>query len=137
MITLRAIFARTPFLSRDEALSALARALGYRRLDGNIRRILSGYLRASVRRGILENERGHLRVLCRTIADYELDFLKEQFLASLGPTWVERDAAPRRLARWLGFGRTGPAIAARVSSMINGLIRTGRLESADGAVRRI
>jgi hypothetical protein len=37
-----------------------------------------------------------------------------------------------RFCRWLGFARTGPLIEDTGRSLINGLLREGRLE-ADGA----
>ena len=73
----------------------------------------------------------------RSIEQYEREFLKDQFLASLGgPQWTERDEAIRGLARWLGFRRTGPSIDETARSLINGLIRQGRLESDGALIRR-
>jgi hypothetical protein len=84
----------------------------------------------------LKNERGELSLLCRSIEEYERDFLKDQFLASLGRTWTERDEAAQGFARWLGFTRTGPAIKETVRSLINGLIRERRLESESDQIRQ-
>lgn len=116
----------------------LARALGYARTGSRIREMLDTELRTAVRRGILQNESGQLSLLCRRIEDYERDFLKEQFLSALGTVWREREEAIRVAARHLGFRRAGPVIADTFRSLINGLIRQGRLESGgDGQVRRI
>jgi len=98
---------------------------------------LVGDLIAAARRGILTNERAELRLLCRSVEDYERDFLKDQFLSSIGRARTDREEASRSFARWLGFARTGPAIEKTARSLINGLLREGRLE-ADGhnAIRR-
>ncbi len=38
--------------------------------------------------------------------------------------------------RWLGFARIGGSIAERARSIINGLVREGRLEAKGGEVRK-
>jgi len=43
----------------------------------------------------------------------------------------------RLLAAYLGFERTGPVIQQSVASIVNGLIREGRLESEGGRVRKV
>jgi hypothetical protein len=90
------------------------------------------------RRGILENVGGELRLLARSLADYDWDFLKQQFLAAIGRAWSERDEAIREFCRWMGFARTGSVIEDTARSLINGLLREGRLE-ADGLflIRRV
>lgn len=117
-------------------LRALARALGYQRLGARVRETLSDDLLTAVRRGILKNDRGELSLEARSIGDYHRDFLKTQFLASLGRIWTSRDDATRAFARWLGFARTGSAIADTVRSLINGLLREGRLERDADQIRR-
>lgn len=89
---------------------------------------LQSGLRSAVRRGILQNVGGLLSIHCRNINDYEFNFLKSQFLPSMGRSWITRKQAAQSLARWLGFRRTGPAIEKAVRSLINGLLREGRLE---------
>jgi hypothetical protein len=42
---------------------------------------------------------------------------------------MERDTAIRDFFHWFGFGRTGPIIEGTASSLINGLLREGRLEA--------
>lgn len=69
--------------------------------------------------------------MARSIVDYDRDFLKQQFLAAIGRAWIERDDAVREFCRWMGFARTGPVIEDTARSLINGLLREGRLE-ADG-----
>jgi hypothetical protein len=115
----------------------LAIALGYGRLGTRIRAALSSELLSAVRRGILQNGRGELSLLCRTIDDYKRDFLKTQFLASLARTWTDRDEATQAFSRWLGFARTGPKIQATALSLINGLLRENRLESNGPNIRRL
>lgn len=134
--TVRQLFANGQTHDRESALRHLAQALGYQRLGPRVRDTLSTELLTAVRRGILKNERGALSLEARTIAEYRRDFLKSQFLASLGRAWTTREDAARAFARWLGFARTGPAIAETVRSLINGLLREGRLERNGDAIRR-
>jgi hypothetical protein len=117
-------------------LRDLADTLGFKRLGPVIKEILVSGLLSATRRGILKNERGELSLLCHSIGEYQRDFLKDQFIASIGRTWTERDEAARTFARWLGFARTGPALKTVVQSLINGLIRERRLELADSQIRR-
>jgi hypothetical protein len=70
-----------------------------------------------------------LRLLVRSIADYEREFLKVQFLASIGRSWIERDDAIQNFCRWMGFRRTGQIIDETARSVINGLLRESRLEA--------
>ena len=135
---IRQVFSEGPPRERDAAIRDVARALGYRRTGARIHEILHTDLLTAVRRGILENTGGALRLLARSITDYERDFLKQQFLAAIGRPWIDRDTAIRDFCRWLGFARTGPVIEDTARSVINGLLREGRLE-ADGAelIRRV
>jgi hypothetical protein len=55
----------------------------------------------------------------------------------MGSTWWDRDNAIDRAARYLGFTRTGARIYDSLKSIINGLIREGKLESdPDKGIRR-
>ena len=91
-----------------------------------------------MRRGILTNDVDGIGPGARSITDYDRDFLKEQFPASLGGrTWHECDEAIRAFARWLGFRRTGPVLDETARSLINGLLREGRLESQGSQIRRV
>ena len=57
--------------------------------------------------------------------------------SAIGRPWISRDDATRTFARSLGYARTGDTIAQTVRSLINGLLREGRLESDGGEfVRR-
>jgi hypothetical protein len=95
-------------------------------------------LRAAVRRGVVERQGGSLKLLARSIDEYDRSFLKDQFLAALGGRrWTEREDAIRNLARWLGYRRTGPTIEETGRSLINGLLREGRLESQGAQIRAV
>ncbi len=133
---IRIVFSAGGARDRETALREVSQALGYARLGPRIREHLDGDLRTAVRRGILKSDDAGLSLGCRSIEGFTRPFLKEQFLAALGRRWIDRTEAARTLARWLGFTRTGPAIAATVRSLINGLLREGRLEKLDQHVRK-
>jgi hypothetical protein len=85
----------------------------------------------------LENSPEGLRLLTRAIGDYTREELQAQFLASLqGRAWTAQEEAIRAFARWLGFHRTGPAIAETAAATIRTLIRQGRLERHGSLIRR-
>ncbi|MCS7069240.1 MAG: hypothetical protein NZN28_11510 [Meiothermus sp.] len=137
MCAIRQVFQTQGPLERAEGIRAVARELGYSRTGPRIWKVLDGALRTAVRRGILENQGTALRVLARSVEGYRREFLKEQFLSALGGRrWLERDEAIRAFARWLGFARTGRAIEETARSLINGLLREGRLEAEGSRVRR-
>jgi len=129
---IRQVFSEGPPRDRDAAIRDVARALGYRRTGPRIQEILHTDLMTAVRRCIVENQNGAVRLCARSITDYDRDFLKQQFLAAIGRAWIDRDTAIRDFCRWLGFARTGLVIEDTARSLINGLLREGRLE-ADGA----
>jgi hypothetical protein len=128
---IREIFSSGPARDRETAMRELADAMGYQRLGPVIRDVLHRDILTAVRRGILQNNGGELSLLSRSIEEYDREFLKEQFLASIGRKWTDRDEACRAFARWLGFARTGPVIEQTARSLMNGLLREDRLE-ADG-----
>jgi len=97
----------------------------------------AGLQPAGRRPGGLQNKRGELSLECRTIEDYDRNFLKALFLASLARTWTSRDAATMAFARWLGFARTGPIITDTTRSLIRGLLREGRIESDGVKIRKV
>jgi hypothetical protein len=137
MALIRQVCADGSSRERDALIRDLARELGYERVGSRVREHHDDMIRTAVRRGILTNERGELRVAARTIEAYTRDFLKDQFLASLeGRRWIERDEAVRGFARWLGFRRAGPAIEETTRSLINGLLRENRLEAEGDRIRR-
>ncbi|MFA6165420.1 MAG: type ISP restriction/modification enzyme [Gemmatimonadaceae bacterium] len=124
-------------LDREAILRQLCTELGFERLGPKIRETLEGALLAASRRRIVETRGGQLFLSARSIEAYDREFLKEQFLASLaGYAWVEREDAIRGFARWLGFRRTGRAIDEQARSLVNGLLRTGGLESDGSSIRR-
>jgi hypothetical protein len=118
-------------------LRHVAQALGYQRLGSNVREILNTDFLTAVRRGILVNESGILSLGAGDLRDYGRDSLKRDFLSAIGRTWTEREDATRLFARWLGYARTGPIIEDTARSLINGLIREGRLEAESGRIRRV
>ena len=137
LCTIRQVFGSGP-RDRETALRDVAQALGYARLGANIRKTLESDLLTAVKRGILENDRGELRLFARHLAAYHRDDLKASLLSAIGRGWVEREEAIRLLARWLGFARTGSEMKLVGKSLINGLVREGRSESGGrGVVRRV
>jgi hypothetical protein len=134
---IRQLFGDGQEREREMAIDALARELGYQRTGARIHEELDNALRTAVRRGILASDRGNVCLFARVIEQYDRDFLKEQFLASLlGRQWIEREDAVRGFARWMGFRRAGPAIEDTARSLINGLLREDRLESDGSQIRR-
>jgi hypothetical protein len=134
MCRIRQRFANGATLVRETAIDEL---LSDPETAAATREQIDGLLRSAVRRGILANESGSLRLAARSIEQYERAFLKEQFLASLaGGAWAEQDDAIRTFSRWLGFARTGPAINEASRSLINGLLREGRLERDGERLRK-
>jgi SOS-response transcriptional repressor LexA len=134
---LRQLFSDGVGRDRDQVIREMAEELGYGRVGHRVREVLDNAIRTSVRRGVLANDAGALRLGLHGIEDYPRDFLKEQFLASLeGRGWKARADAIRDLARWLGFRRTGSVIDETLRSVINGLIREDRLETERDLIRR-
>ena len=126
-------------LSRDELIRAAAHQLGFGRTGSLIREALDGHIRAAVRRGVLFNQGDTLSLAVRRIEDFDRNHLKDQFLAALAAEssgYIERADAIRAFARWLGFARTGEKIEAAALSLINGLLREGRLEASDSTIRK-
>ncbi len=126
---IRQVFSTGGARDRETALRDVAQAMGYQRVGTAIRDVLHRDLLTAVRRGILQNEGGELRLFARNLTEYHRDDLKANFLSAIGPSWIARDEAIRRLARWLGFARTGKEMMKEGRSVINGLIRMGELES--------
>ena len=114
---------------RDELIRRLAQALGYQRVGRRIGEVLESAVTSAIRRGILVNEESVLKILTDDLRELDRDFLKELFLAAIGRAWINREEAIRAFARYQGFARTGPAIDETARSLINGLLREGRLEA--------
>lgn len=123
-------------LARDVLIRNTAHALGFKRTGPRIVAALDDAIRRAVRRGIAVSEKGKFSLLARTIGDFEREILKAQLLACLGRDWVERKDLAPRLARWLGFARTGPIIQATVKSLINSLLRSGDVQKRRDEVHR-
>jgi hypothetical protein len=133
---IRDVFSKGGARDRETAIRDLAQAMGFERTGTRIREDCDNLIRTAVRRGILTNGVDGISLRARSIADYDRDFLKEQFLASLGGrAWHDRDDAVRDFARWFGFRRTGPVLDERTRSLINGLLREDRLESQGTQIR--
>jgi hypothetical protein len=133
----RALFSDGVSRERETAIRQLRERLGFSRTGHVLREMLDNAIRTAVRRGILTSEGGELALGMASVADFDREFLKEQFLASLGGrVWRDRGEATKGLARWLGFRRTGPVIEDAVRSVVNGLIREGRLEARKDEIRR-
>ena len=136
MCVIRRVFSSGGERDRDAAIAELVREFGVQR-ESRIGETVDNAIRTAVRRGVLANEKNLLSLGAHSIEDYERDFLKEQFLASTaGRTWTEREDAIRSFARWLGFRRTGPSIEDASRSLINGLLREGRLEAEGSRIRK-
>jgi hypothetical protein len=138
MRLIRLCFANHGPMDREIAIKQLSLAEGHQRAGKLIKERWDNALRTAVRREILANEDGTLRLKHRSIDDYSRDELKTQYLASLeGHSWKDRDQSIRDLAHWLGFAKAGPNLDEAVRSVINGLLREDRLEADGGRVRRI
>jgi hypothetical protein len=138
MAAIRQVFNDGAARERETAMRDVARELGFDRTGSRIQERLNGELIAAARRGIVANKSGEISIAARTIEDYNRDYLKTLFLSDMGSTWWDRDDAINRATRYLGFTRTGARIYDSLKSVINGLIRDGRLESDPAkGIRRI
>jgi len=126
---------------RENLLVLLRDHLHLGALGKNIRKELSGDIRAAVRRGVLEGRNRLYHLHCRSINQYEPTFLREMFLASLGDgrnprAWIDQDEAIVTAARYLGFKNTGTKIKELVKNAIRALIRSGDLKRDGHCIRR-
>ncbi|BBO06289.1 hypothetical protein SG09_56390 [Bradyrhizobium ottawaense] len=138
ILHIRQIFSGSSTLSRERVIVRLGELSGYSQLDDVSRREMENTIRTAVRRGILESHGDQLSIQAHAITDFDKDFLKEQFLSSLGGRgWVDRQESIRNFARWLGYRRTGPWIDEAARSIMNGLIRQGKLEGDGARIRRV
>lgn len=126
--TIREVFTENGACGRDEAIRAVADALGYRRLGPRISEILGNDLQTAVRRGVLERSGGEYSLLCRNIDEYTRDHLVSMLVAAMGSGWQSRDDAITAAARYLGFRRAGRNISAAFKSAINAGLRRGLIE---------
>jgi hypothetical protein len=134
----RQVLASGGLQAADEVSAALMQEFFSAAESGAASARIEEALRAVVRRGVVERQGGSLKLLARSIDEYDRSFLKDQFMAALGGRrWTEREDAIRNLARWLGYRRTGPTIEETGRSLINGLLREGRLESQGTQIRKV
>ncbi|KZD25691.1 AIPR family protein [Tardiphaga robiniae] len=137
MLQLREVFSDGLVRDRDGAIVELARQFGFRRTGSKVREDIDKLIRTAVRRGILGSNGKGLSLAASKISDYERDFLKDQFVASMpSRAWIERTDSIRAFARWLGYRRTGSIITETMRSIIAGLIRETRIESDGSRIRR-
>jgi len=140
MTTIRELFAfprSGEAHARGEAIKALAAALGYERSGKNIHETLDNDLQTAVRPGILDNVKGELRLLIRSVMEDQRDHLIAILLAAAGQcVWLDRDDLITATARHLGYRRTSEKIREELKSAINGGIRRGKLEGDGSRVRR-
>jgi hypothetical protein len=136
MAVIREVFSDGSARDRDDAIREISQALGYGRVGSNIRDALDDDLRTAVRRGILQNDRNGLSLLCRNIGEYERDHLVKMLIAAMGTGWWDRPDAIRATARHLGYRRTGSEIRAAMKSAINGAIRRGLIEADGPRIRK-
>jgi hypothetical protein len=129
LAVIRQVFSDGQPRNHQDAMREVAQALGYSRIGHRISEVLPTDFVTASRRGILDNFEGDLILLARSIADYDRDLLKRQFLAAVGRSWIERDDAAQDFRRWMGFRRTGPIIEETARSLIQELLRESRLES--------
>jgi superfamily II DNA or RNA helicase len=123
----------------DDLIRNLARELGWKRTSQRMKTVLTSFVAAASRRRIAVNRAGVVELYARSIADYDIDFLKDQFLAALSAEsagHVERVDAVRAFARWMGFARTGQRITDTGAVLIRRLIRAGRLAVEGSAIKR-
>lgn len=137
LATIRQLFGDGVARNRDTALRDLAQILGYQRLGKRISEDLASALLTAVRRGILKNDQGDYTLSFRSVEGCTRDSLKADFLSSLGRGWTERTEAIQLFSRYLGFARVGHVLDETARSLINGLIREGRIETdGSGRIRR-
>lgn len=131
MIDIRRVFSEGGSRDREDALRDVAYSLGFKRLGARIEALISNEFSTAVRRGILIKDESGYRLGFRSYAECTRDSLKNDFESAMGRGWISREDAIRAFARWSGFARVGEVIDETARSLINGLIREGRIE-ADG-----
>ena len=139
---LREVLTKHGPCDRSTAIQQAAYTLGYQRAGKSIAKALDDAIRTACRRCILLNDQGTLtlnRSSITAMAAHDRDWTKQQLLAALsqsGRLWIEREDAPKLLARWFGLKRTGVQIKQTTKSLINGLLRENRLEAEGSRIRR-
>jgi len=136
MAVIRGLFSDGIARDRETSIRDLARALGFQRTGSRIQEIIHGDLKAAAHRRILRSERGLLLLDCRSVHDYDREFLKKTLLSIMGKGWWDQTEAIRAAARSLGFLRTGSSIQQAFKSAINGAIRSGAIERNGSYLRK-
>lgn len=137
MARVRQFFVSNGPQNREAAIVGLARAWGFARAGSRVANQMDTLLRTAARRGIVESSDGQVRLVSRTLDGHAREQLKRQFTAAMGRGWVTREEAVQRFTRWMGFSRTGAAIADTCRSLIRGMVREGRVhKDGDSLCRR-
>jgi type I restriction enzyme, S subunit len=131
MVAIRRVFSEGGSREREDALREVAHTLGFKRLGARVETLISNEFSTAVRRGILVKDEAGYRLGFRSYTECTRDSLKNDFESAMGRDWISREEAIRAFARWSGFARVGEVIDETARSLINGLIREGRIE-ADG-----
>ncbi|MBU1207624.1 MAG: hypothetical protein KKH04_11950 [Proteobacteria bacterium] len=124
-------------IERGELIKSIAQELGFQRAGSRISEDINSAINASSRRGISNVQNDVVYPYCRSIQEYDREFLKEMFISAIGNTWISREDAIRAASRYLGFTRTGESIQENLKSVISGLIRQGRLEAEGEWIRKL
>lgn len=138
MCLIREIMDKDGQCSRDVLIKKIAVSYGYERAVSQIRENAEHFIRTAIRRKIVETvSPRELKIFVRRIGQYDREFLKSQFCASLEKyTWRDREEAIRNFSKWLGFRRMNHVFEQTTRSLIIGLLREKRIEKKDTQVRR-
>ena len=140
MYRLRQVLTEHGPCDRETVIKHTATALGFQRVSPQIVKSLANAIHAARRRQVLLKEDNLYTVQRGGVEAYDMEFLKEQFLAAVsehGRVWMDREEAIRAFARWLGFSRTGAVIEDTARKLIKRLLLNGRLEKDGDRIRRL
>lgn len=114
--------------TRGDLLKAVSLELGYKQLGHNIEEVLTGHLRAAIRRKIIAADGELVCLHTPSMETYERDELIEAFHSVMrkNTSYVREDVI-RALANHLGFRRISDTVREPIKSAINGAIRRGVL----------
>jgi hypothetical protein len=127
-------------LTEKQLTRGMARALGSIRTSSRWQAVLDSYLNAASRRRIVINQAGVVELYRRSMGEYDMAFLEDQFLAALSAHskgFVERKDARQAFARWMGFARTGSSITEIGDTIIRRMIRRRRLAVQGSRIKRV
>jgi hypothetical protein len=138
MCEIRKLFSNGGIRQRRMAITELAAVLGFERVTPVIGDVIDKALKEAVKRGIIENEGGSMRLHKNNIYEYYLDFLKEQFLETLERhIWCEQNDAIKAFACWMGYVGITDIFNYKMKSVINGLVGEQKLECEGTSIRKI